>query len=154
MTPPRRRRADEPWRRIYGTENWKRARRNARRRAGGLCERCGDEPETLDVHHRIPLKDGGAPFDPDNLVVLCRPCHRALERTEGSFFEGRNPHLPPVGFPSPIRQAVGRLPESQADPPDKWRRWMSPDGLRWSRNWDGTGIWMGDAPPPDPPART
>ncbi len=62
--------AAEPRRRIYGTEKWKRTRAKARRRAGGHCERCGREAKTLDVHHRVALKDGGAPFDPDNLEGL------------------------------------------------------------------------------------
>jgi 5-methylcytosine-specific restriction protein A len=82
----RRRLAAEPWRRVYSTERWKRTRANVRRRAGGGCERCGREAKTLDVDHRIALKDGGLPYDPDNLEALCRPCHRALEQGGGSFF--------------------------------------------------------------------
>jgi hypothetical protein len=35
---------------------------------------------TLDVHHRIALRDGGAPHDPAKLEAVCRPCHRQLEK--------------------------------------------------------------------------
>jgi 5-methylcytosine-specific restriction enzyme A len=90
-TKNRSRLADEPWRKIYGTERWKRVRARVRRRADGCCERCGREANMLDVHHRIPLKDGGLPYDPDNLVALCRSCHRALEHAGGSFFGTRSP---------------------------------------------------------------
>jgi hypothetical protein len=97
----------EPWRRIYGTEKWKRVRANARRRAGGCCEQCGREAKTLDVHHRTPLKDGGLPYDPDNLVVLCRPCHRELENPGRPFFRSRPPTSPPVGISPPVHEKAG-----------------------------------------------
>ena len=27
------------------------------------------------MHHITALDDGGAPYDPENLTVLCRSCH-------------------------------------------------------------------------------
>lgn len=30
----------------------------------------------LELHHKIPLFLGGAEFDKDNLVLLCRSCHK------------------------------------------------------------------------------
>ena len=32
-------------------------------------------PSRLACHHPTPLEAGGAPFDPDNAVTYCRPCH-------------------------------------------------------------------------------
>ena len=102
MSKNRKRLAAEPWRRIYSTEQWKRTRANARRRAGGCCERCGRAAKTLDVHHRIPLKHGGPPYDPANLEALCRPCHRAVETPGGRFLISRRPtSLPVENSPNP-----------------------------------------------------
>ena len=39
------------------------------------CEWCGSD-EDLTVDHIIPLRRGGAKFDPDNLQPLCRFCNR------------------------------------------------------------------------------
>ena len=57
----------------------------SRRRAlialrGGRCELCGASPEQrrLEVHHRLPVLQGGHDGD-DNLQVLCFACHRDLE---------------------------------------------------------------------------
>lgn len=143
----RRRLAAEPWRKIYSTERWKRVRAVDRRRADGCCERCGREAKTLDVHHRIALRDGGLPYDTNNLEVLCRPCHRALEQPGGPLFGSRAPTSPAVGISLLDRQKEWNSPRESDDPPEKWRGWLSPDGRRWSRDWGG-GIWMGDGPPP------
>ena len=29
----------------------------------------------MEVDHIVPLAAGGAPYDPENLQTLCRPCH-------------------------------------------------------------------------------
>ena len=56
--------------------HWERTRQRALERAGRRCERCG-RPGRLEVHHKTALEDGGAPYAPDNLRVLCRDCHLA-----------------------------------------------------------------------------
>ncbi len=61
---------------IYRDRRYRRARRRAIKRAGRQCERC-DRAGKLTAHHKTPLAAGGAPFDIDNLIVLCRPCHDA-----------------------------------------------------------------------------
>ena len=39
------------------------------------CVKCG-KAGRLEVDHRVPLKEGGAVYDLDNLQTLCRsPCH-------------------------------------------------------------------------------
>ena len=61
---------------------WARARKAALARAGyrsevsGLCGR-------LEVHHRVRLEDGGAPYALDNLMVLTRAEHIGLHRVAG-----------------------------------------------------------------------
>lgn len=45
-------------------------------RAGQRCERCG-ERRPLDLHHRLPRSRGGT-HGVENLVALCRDCHRAV----------------------------------------------------------------------------
>ncbi len=59
--------------------------RETLRRAGGICELCGQpapfrdingEP-FLEVHHIIPLAEGG-PDDLSNTAALCPNCHRAV----------------------------------------------------------------------------
>ncbi len=48
---------------------------------GWRCEGdCGTEwkefpDETLELHHKIPIHDGGTTFDDDNLILLCTKCH-------------------------------------------------------------------------------
>lgn len=44
------------------------------RRAGGLCQSCG-EPRRLIADHVQELRDGGAALDLDNGRALCWPCH-------------------------------------------------------------------------------
>jgi len=80
----------------YGP-SWEGARQAARRRDGFRCQRCG-APESAgrehDVHHRIPFRAFG--YRPganenhrqanelENLVTLCRVCHRRLESQLGT----------------------------------------------------------------------
>ena len=63
---------------IYSSNAWQIARRHVLERAKLRCERCGTAG-LLDTHHVVAINSGGAPFDPDNLELLCRSCHRAVE---------------------------------------------------------------------------
>ena len=38
------------------------------------CEWCGEPAEEL--HHKTPLKEGGNRLDSNNVVAVCRICHR------------------------------------------------------------------------------
>jgi len=48
------------------------------------CESCGKESkwknkynrEDFQVHHKIPLEDGGELFNPDNVKLVCSECHK------------------------------------------------------------------------------
>lgn len=77
--------ATEPYRAIYATFKWKRARDRTVRRDGNRCQARinGVQCEItggLNVHHIIPLKDGGEPFELSNLVTLCRSHHEQIEK--------------------------------------------------------------------------
>lgn len=66
---------------------WKRASRAIRRLAGGICQRCGQPCDRLEVHHAgVPFADGrpGDPHDKhdiryENLMAICFTCHDELE---------------------------------------------------------------------------
>ncbi len=53
---------------------WRAVRRKVLDARGWRCSRCGTA-RRLEVHHRTALVDGGAAYDPANLVILCRFCH-------------------------------------------------------------------------------
>ena len=53
---------------------WGSVRRRTLHRDGWRCQQCGAAGR-LEVHHLVPLAEGGAPYDLDNLQTLCRPCH-------------------------------------------------------------------------------
>jgi 5-methylcytosine-specific restriction protein A len=61
---------------MYARKRWALTRR-AKLFANPLCEL--EHPGCLgiasEVHHRIAMEDGGAPFDMANLVSTCKPCH-------------------------------------------------------------------------------
>lgn len=54
---------------------WRRVRKAALKRTGGKCERC-DSTSRLHVHHLTYARLGGE--RPEDLQVLCEPCHNAL----------------------------------------------------------------------------
>ncbi len=48
-----------------------------------VCSRCGKKVEDyklLDLHHLVPRGMGGDLLDKDNVVALCRECHRREHR--------------------------------------------------------------------------
>ncbi len=74
--------------------NWRRQRELALERDGACCRRCGAGPRpgrSHDVHHVRPYRafqnSGGVDWQAanslDNLLTLCRPCHRAAEAATG-----------------------------------------------------------------------
>lgn len=51
-----------------------------------LCERCLENGRTVaveEVHHIVPIKDGGARYDLKNLQSLCKSCHQREHTHEG-----------------------------------------------------------------------
>ena len=66
--------------------NWKVQAALARERDGFRCRNCGVTEEKLgrqlDVHHKIPVRlfaSAAAANRPDNLISVCRPCHKRME---------------------------------------------------------------------------
>lgn len=53
-----------------------------------LC-RCGCGRPAQEIHHIIPLSEGGAPYDPANRVPLHAICHRR-EHKKPTFYIERN----------------------------------------------------------------
>lgn len=70
---------------FYATAAWRRVRRAALNRDGGMCQICmqrmrdgyGIRPRRAEmVHHRIPVRERpDLALDLDNLVSLCNQCH-------------------------------------------------------------------------------
>lgn len=53
---------------------WDRHRRQVLDRDGWRCQNCG-RAGLLEVHHPVPIAEGGDIFAMDNCVTLCRGCH-------------------------------------------------------------------------------
>ena len=46
-----------------------------------LCEMCLKEKRTMpteEIHHIVPLAEGGARLDPENCMALCKSCHSTV----------------------------------------------------------------------------
>ena len=72
----------ERYRAVMGSEGWRRRRRQALRRAGRRCQRCGARGP-LDVHHLTYARLGRE--RPGDLLAVCERCHGALHgRPAGS----------------------------------------------------------------------
>ena len=53
-----------------------------------VCQDCGIDLKTLpegqvEVHHKIPISEGGDMWDRDNLISYCLTCHRIRHRKKG-----------------------------------------------------------------------
>jgi 5-methylcytosine-specific restriction endonuclease McrA len=72
--------------RIHHSARWLRVRLEKLER-DPLCQRHahrGQIVRAVDVDHWRPLDQGGAPYDDDNLVSLCRECHGEKTQAEQS----------------------------------------------------------------------
>lgn len=76
----------------YGISSgrWRTLKRMVTIRDNGCCYRCGTgQPEGQDaglhqLDHITPIGEGGAAEDPDNLGLICVPCHEAKSRAEAA----------------------------------------------------------------------
>ena len=69
---------------VYNTRRWKRLRRMILSRHP-VCTECLKEGRTAPAtvaDHIIPIKQGGAIWDIDNLTGLCERCHNKKRQTE------------------------------------------------------------------------
>lgn len=53
------------------------AKKKCKELANNMCEICCAKDTKLDVHHVIPVEEGGTD-DQDNLICLCRHCHKVI----------------------------------------------------------------------------
>ncbi len=70
---------------FYESEDWKNVR-DSYKKENPLCELClneGRETKTRDIHHITPLRRGGEPFSQENLIALCKSCHKSMHGTIG-----------------------------------------------------------------------
>lgn len=73
-------------RQFYASKEWKKARKVSLERFGSACFECREKGITRAssiVHHRIPIRDGGAPLDQENLVPVCSECHESHHAKKG-----------------------------------------------------------------------
>jgi len=87
---------------IYSTDRWRQARARALARDGRRCTVAwllsGSCTDDLQVHHIVPLSEGGAAYDLSNLGTVCSRHHpiwenlrRTLVRRRGMTYR-RCPH--------------------------------------------------------------
>ncbi|MCD7716080.1 MAG: HNH endonuclease [Lachnospiraceae bacterium] len=81
---------DPAVRRRYGRA-WKRIR-DSYAAAHPLCELClekGIYTKTEEIHHKLPLSEGGT-HDRSNLIALCKPCHARIHAERGDRWHNRS----------------------------------------------------------------
>ena len=80
---------DPAVRRRYG-RTWRRIREDYVR-SHPLCECCLKEGRlvpTEEVHHKLPLSEGGT-HARENLIALCKPCHARIHAQRGDRWHNR-----------------------------------------------------------------
>ncbi|MFO1158449.1 MAG: HNH endonuclease signature motif containing protein [Reyranellaceae bacterium] len=78
---------------FYSSAAWIALRDLVRREAGGRCQvpGCGRADRWTIVDHIVELKDGGAPLDRSNLILLCRSHHSLKTAAERAKRTARRP---------------------------------------------------------------
>ena len=46
------------------------------------CVLCGGKKD-IEIHHKVPISEGGLQFDPENCITLCYKCHKRVHRKKG-----------------------------------------------------------------------
>jgi len=65
----------------YTSRRYAATRRSVFARAGWRCQSCGSSAR-LECDHVVPLDQGGAAWNPENLQALCRECHARKSAAE------------------------------------------------------------------------
>ena len=60
----------------YYVVSWQEYRDKIIKRDKRKCQDCGSHQQ-LEVHHILPISEGGEVFEDDNCITLCFKCHRA-----------------------------------------------------------------------------
>lgn len=74
----RKSRTDKDEQRFYGSNAWRHASLEHRRKYP-VCQRCGERPSEL-VHHKVHVKQGGERLATSNLQAVCRSCQALAHR--------------------------------------------------------------------------
>lgn len=85
---------DPAVKRRYGRE-WKRIR-DSYAATHPLCELCMEEGRyvrTEEIHHKLPLSQGGT-HDRENLIALCKSCHARIHAENGDRWNQKSPGIP------------------------------------------------------------
>lgn len=84
---------------IYDTLRWRATRARALRRDANSCTVSrllgGDCSGVLHAHHIVPVAEGGAPFDLDNVGTVCASHHPAWEALRRTLVSRRREPDPP-----------------------------------------------------------
>lgn len=64
---------------FYSSAEWIELRNRVRREARGQCQVPGCKARGHTVDHIVEIRDGGAPLDRSNLMLMCQPHH--VEKT-------------------------------------------------------------------------
>lgn len=59
---------------IYTSPQWRKFIASLKRERGNFCQRCGSKHRVIGDHIN-EIRDGGVPFDPNNIELLCQACH-------------------------------------------------------------------------------
>lgn len=104
---------------LYHTEAWELARAAALARDGHRCTVArllgGACSPTLDVHHLVPVREGGDEFELDNLITVCHAHHPTVEGLRRAILRRRHtpwkrcPHPPGAHPYAGAREACERL---------------------------------------------
>lgn len=62
---------------FYLSKEWRDLIDSIKRERGDKCERCPRHHVRLFGDHIVELRDGGAPLDRTNVMLLCGSCHTA-----------------------------------------------------------------------------
>ena len=101
----------------YSTGRWQRLRKTILQRDRYQCQSCGRYG--FEVHHKVPIREGGAVWDLENLEIRCRDCH---EKAHGRYREKAQWERDwdqAVETPFPICEGEHRLTRIQPPPASK-----------------------------------
>jgi 5-methylcytosine-specific restriction endonuclease McrA len=84
---------------FYHSPEWRGLIKDIIAKRGRRCELCGRVGCRVYGDHRVELQDGGAPFDPANVQLLCGSCHQRKTIATRAKRQANRPRPPET--PSP-----------------------------------------------------
>jgi 5-methylcytosine-specific restriction protein A len=110
---------------FYQTPRWRQVSKEVLQAAGHRCSVEGCQRKATQVDHKVPVKQGGAPFDKSNLRPLCWNHHSSKTATEDGGFGNRKQvgrEVRPAQTPAQMAQAdataIGPTPAQSQ--PSNW----------------------------------